>query len=281
MRFYFFDFYGKNGWMRAKTKEAMLPRAVHQTLMRSTGFAAALLGAQLLQVVSTPIHADESVPLQATQPQHETRVDMGWAGAKGSKHFIGRASASRPMLLKVSEPASTSQEVWKALARSTWIADGKTNAPRVVYVFTDPNCPYCSKFWADARPWVESGQVQIRHVLVGILRPSSQGKAAALLASHDPASALHDYEARQTKGISSQMAAGHLHALDDPSLKPLEPIPADIDSRLLANAALMQALSMHATPAFVWRDDSGELRGQMGLPPDHLETVLGPKPGRG
>jgi len=49
-------------------------------------------------------------------------------------------------------------DVWKTLEKSTWIQDGKPDAPRVVYVFSDPNCPYCYKFWQAARPWVESGR---------------------------------------------------------------------------------------------------------------------------
>ena len=52
----------------------------------------------------------------------------------------------------------------------------KKDAPGTVYVFTDPNCPYCSKFWADARPWVDSGAVVLRHVMVGILTPTSAGR---------------------------------------------------------------------------------------------------------
>jgi thiol:disulfide interchange protein DsbG len=45
------------------------------------------------------------------------------------------------------------------LQNSSWIADGSIGARRVVYVFTDPNCPYCNKFWAEARPWVQAGKV--------------------------------------------------------------------------------------------------------------------------
>lgn len=61
--------------------------------------------------------------------------------------------------------------VWKQLGASHWIQDGKKDAPRTVYVFTDPNCPYCNKFWSDARPWVDSGKVVLRHVMVGERRP--------------------------------------------------------------------------------------------------------------
>jgi hypothetical protein len=44
------------------------------------------------------------------------------------------------------------------LASTTWIGEGRADAPRIVYVFTDLNCESCFKFWLDARPWVDSGR---------------------------------------------------------------------------------------------------------------------------
>ncbi|KDR25266.1 thiol:disulfide interchange protein DsbG [Caballeronia zhejiangensis] len=181
-------------------------------------------------------------------------------------------------VLKASAEPSISKELWAQLEHATWVVDGKPTAPKVVYVFTDPNCPYCSRFWVEARPWVDAGRMQIRHVLVGILTPSSPGKAAALLTSRDPSSALHDYEARQTKTVDAQMAAGHARALEDKTLPPLDPIPVDIAKKLAANAELMHAFTMQATPGFVWRDNAGAVQARTGLPPDQLESVLGPKP---
>ncbi|EKS72677.1 disulfide isomerase/thiol-disulfide oxidase [Burkholderia sp. SJ98] len=244
-------------------------------------------------------------PASSHQDVAESRYERRWPITRAPRHDrLGRAGA-QPLALYVtndgqnaiagtlidkngndlthdaleasSEP-SVSKELWGQLEHATWVVDGKPAAPKVVYVFTDPNCPYCSRFWAEARPWVDAGRVQIRHVLVGILTPSSPGKAAALLTSRDPSSALHDYEARQTKAVDAQMAAGHARALEDRTLAPLDPIPVDIAKKLAANAQLMQAFSMQATPGFVWHDNAGTIRARTGLPPDQLESVLGPKP---
>lgn len=75
---------------------------------------------------------------------------------------------------KVSRPQS--KVMWGKLKDSNWIADGSDKAETIVYAFTDPNCPYCKRFWSDARPWVDAGKVQIRHVIVGTLGESSQRK---------------------------------------------------------------------------------------------------------
>lgn len=189
----------------------------------------------------------------------------------------GRDLTRQALLTATDEGVSPT--FWQALDRAGWIADGRPQAPRIVYVFTDPNCPYCSKFWADARPWVQAGKVQLRHVIVGILTPSSPGKAAALLAAADPARALHDYEARQTAHVAREMAQGQARPLEDAGLKPLDPIPAAIKAKLDANLVLMQALSMQATPGFVWRDAKGVVHARTGMPPSLMQDVMGPKPG--
>lgn len=152
------------------------------------------------------------------------------------------------------------EAVWGQLAQSAWIADGRDDAPQTLYVFSDPNCPYCTMFWEQVRPWVTSGKVQVRHVMVGIIRPDSLGKSAALLAAKDPVKALADHE-RAGKGSP---------------LAPLTPIPEALNTRLQANQALMQSLGLSATPAIFYRDGQGRLQSLQGAPGEaRLTAVLG------
>jgi len=156
--------------------------------------------------------------------------------------------------------APMSKEVWAKMEKSNWIADGKADAPRIVYLFSDPNCPYCNVFWQQARPWVESGKVQLRHIMVGIIREDSPGKSAALLASKDPAQALQKHE---KAGKAS-------------SLKALENIPADVQAKLDANLAMMEELGLSATPAIFYLDEQQQLQSQQGAPrPETLGKILG------
>lgn len=166
---------------------------------------------------------------------------------------------------------------WSKLEASHWIEDGKKGAPRTVYVFTDPNCPYCNKFWADARPWVDSGKVVLRHVMVGILTPTSAGKAAALLADKDPAAALAAYERGHMDQNGKSIASGRARPLGDAGLKPMEDIPADIEGKLMANHRLMASLGLQATPAMVWRDGNGNVQMRTGASPSELPAILGPR----
>ncbi|WPE50921.1 thiol:disulfide interchange protein DsbG [Pseudomonas aeruginosa] len=136
------------------------------------------------------------------------------------------------------------------------------DAPRVVYLFSDPNCPYCTMFWEQARPWVDAGKVQLRHIMVGIIREDSEAKSAALLASKDPQKALHDHE---QAGKAS-------------TLKPLAKIPAAVRKQLAGNMELMESMGAAATPAIFYLNAEGRMQQQQGAPqPDQLAEILGPR----
>lgn len=170
----------------------------------------------------------------------------------------GRNVSEEPLDRLVNKPLGA--QAWKQLESSTWIADGSKNAPRVVYVFTDPNCPYCHKFWSDARPWVKAEKVQLRHVMVGILGPTSPGKAAALLTAKDPVAALAQHEQQQISG----------------GLKPLGTIPAEVRAQLDANHRLMTQLGSTATPTLVYKDAAGNVQKMQGAPTaEAMSKLLG------
>ena len=182
------------------------------------------------------------------------------------------------MLALPAAPFAQGAGAWEELERSAWIADGSPEAARVVYVFTDPNCPFCAKLWADARPWVASGKVQLRHVIVGILSPTSPGKAAALLGDKDPARALAAYEGLHAPAMAKALAEGaRPRPLGDEGLSPMASIPARIAEKLDANARLMASFGLPATPGLVWRDAKGAIHARAGAPDSVLPEILGPR----
>jgi thiol:disulfide interchange protein DsbG len=173
----------------------------------------------------------------------------------------GQDLSRAPLEKLVYEPMS--KEIWAKLEKTTWIADGSQTAPKIVYLFSDANCPYCNMFWEQARPWVKAGKVQLRHIMVGIIREDSAAKAAALLADKNPEVALTKHEAA---GRSS-------------TLKPLAKIPADIQAKLDGNMELMNQMGLSATPSIFYLDDKGQMQQIQGAPQGKaLEEMLGPKP---
>lgn len=159
------------------------------------------------------------------------------------------------------------QQLWSDLERTHWIGDGKPDAPQIAYVFTDPNCPYCNQLWRDARPLVQSGQLQLRHILVGILRPSSEGKAAAILAAKAPEQAL----------ASHALAYADAHGKNPETLgiAALQRIPLSARDALANNLSLMNSMGLRATPATIWKNAQGMVLTRTGMPPGLLDHVMG------
>ncbi|HEB0853402.1 thiol:disulfide interchange protein DsbG [Citrobacter werkmanii] len=156
--------------------------------------------------------------------------------------------------------APAGREMWQRMEKAHWILDGKKEAPVIVYVFADPFCPYCKQFWQQARPWVESGKVQLRTLLVGVIKPESPATAAAILATKDPAKTWHDYEASSGK-----------MKLDMPASPPSEQLKA-----LNINQKLMDDLGANVTPAIYYMSKDNTLQQEVGLPDkEKLNIIMG------
>ena len=158
-------------------------------------------------------------------------------------------------------------QAWTDLERSHWIADGKPDAPTIAYVFTDPNCPYCNQLWREARPFVQSGQLQLRHILVAILRPSSEGKAAAILSAQSPAQALASH--------AQAYADAQGKSPDTLGIAPLARIPLSARDALANNLSLMTGMGIRATPATIWKNASGTVQTRTGMPPGLMTELMG------
>ncbi len=79
-------------------------------------------------------------------------------------------------------------DYWQALTHTHYIQEGSKGP--IVYDFYDPNCPYCHEIYTWLQNPIRSKQIRVRFITVGFLRPSSAGKAAAILAAKNPLAAL-------------------------------------------------------------------------------------------
>lgn len=155
-----------------------------------------------------------------------------------------------------------SDQAWADLESATWVLDGKADAPRVIYTFTDANCPYCHLFWEAARPWVDAGKVQLRHLLVGLIKEDSPTKAAAILGASDRSAALRENEVKYDQG----------------GITPAKSVPEDVQRTLDDNQMLMLSMGFRGTPGIIVRDAEGLIQKYNGMPQQGvLAEVLGPR----
>jgi thiol:disulfide interchange protein DsbG len=131
------------------------------------------------------------------------------------------------------------------MGQATSISEG--NGPHLIYVFFDPNCPYCHKLYEELRPYVKTGGLEVRWVPVGILTRTSLGKAAAILEAKSPIQAFYKNEDDWNFG-------------DTPN-GGIEPLPKPAESavfKLNANAALLNEAGISGVPVTVFRGDDGK-----------------------
>lgn len=155
-----------------------------------------------------------------------------------------------------------SEKTWAQLEAATWVLDGDADAPRVVYTFSDANCPYCHRFWEAARPWVDSGKVQLRHLFVGVIKADSPAKAAAILEAPDPSAALLENEKNFAQG----------------GITPAKGVSNRVQKILDENQMLMQVNGFRGTPGIIVQQSDGLISKFNGMPQaGQLVEVLGPR----
>lgn len=177
---------------------------------------------------------------------------------EGNGNDLTREYAAR----YIANPAYAS--VAEQLAQdSRLVSEGGEGAPEI-YVFADPNCIFCHKFWQQTRNWVAEGKVRLHWVMVGFLKPSSPGFSAAIMNADDRAAALRMFKENISKNG------------DGSGISELTPIPADLQRALEQHSQWMAELGFSGTPGLLLRDTNGQWRGQTGVPKlEALGRMLG------
>lgn len=148
------------------------------------------------------------------------------------------------------------QKAWANAAKTAWILDGSAKAKHVIYAIGDPNCSACHKFYSDTRSYVDSGDLAIRWILVGFLRPSSPGMAMAIINAKDPGALLKQNENQ----FNSNKEQGGIPPLANPS--------ADLKAKFDGNMKFMSDHQFTVTPVIIFKDSQGKAHTAMGAVPE-------------
>lgn len=145
-------------------------------------------------------------------------------------------------------------------ADPTLVDEGSPKAPPL-YVFADANCIYCNKLWNELRPYVTAGKVRVHWAMLAFLKPSSQGRAAAILAAPDKVAALFADESKFDR------------TNEEGGIAPLDPVPDDIAAVLNRHASEMASTGANGTPLLLYRNE-GKWQSVDGMPTD-IQAFVG------
>lgn len=136
-------------------------------------------------------------------------------------------------------------------ASSYLVNEGPADKPEI-YVFSDPNCPYCHKFWQQTRDWVDQGKVRIHWIMVGFLKPSSAGISATILTSDEPPRTMNAFESQRDRGPNR--------------IEPMTNIPDNLKAVIDQHGQLMADLGFSGTPGVFFQNADGNWQAITGLP---------------
>lgn len=144
--------------------------------------------------------------------------------------------------------------MWKKLTAAEGITEGSDKASCKVVVFADTFCPYCKQFWKAVQPAVKADKVEMKTLLVAMLKPESGRYASAILSASDPVKAWRDFEISNGK-IS-------------PTLP--ERTPEAASKQIMYNQHLMDTLGANGTPAIYYLSKDSRLQQIVGMPDEEM-----------
>lgn len=162
-----------------------------------------------------------------------------------------KAAIAQGIVPKPMPPA----EVATQAARAPGFVVG--HAGPLIMAFEDPNCSACRFFMQSVAGQIKAGQLRVKIIPVGMLKPDSLGRAATILSSKNPAAAWQQNEA----AFDLKNEEGGYPVMAHPS--------ADSIKAIQANTALLAKTGKVATPAIVSCDGS----------PSHPTVTYGYAPG--
>ncbi|WP_031406291.1 thioredoxin fold domain-containing protein [Thiomonas sp. FB-Cd] len=190
-------------------------------------------------------------------------------GTRSMRRHVLRSLALLPLvgrlpLAHAAQSTGQADAVWSQIHEATWIGEGR--GTRVLYIFFDPNCPYCHQLYGMLRAFVGKADVQLRWIVLGMLTPSSLPKAAAILQAANPLQAFHTNEADYDFAANGQPGGG---------ITPATTITPKAREELARNLAIYRAHKLFGVPVLLWRTASGRAALLVGVPSDaQLKDII-------
>lgn len=147
--------------------------------------------------------------------------------------------------LKYLQPKGSAQLI-KQASQTNWLQQGKASAPHKLYAVIDPNCIFCHRFYETIQPQIKAGTVSVRWIIAGFIKPSSRGKALAILGAKDPLQALAENEAKFNEKIEEGGAT------------PLKNADTITTSKYIRNQQFVTSHKINETPTLLYTSTKGK-----------------------
>lgn len=200
----------------------------------------------------------------AVETQMTARDDFKPCTRRQALAAIGAATLAMLAPAASAQTAAQAAGILKQADKLTWIAEG--GGKRAVYIFFDPNCPFCHHLYGKLRPMVGKNDLQFRWVPLGMLTASSLPKAAAIVQATDPLAAFRKNEDDYDFAANGQPGGGIL---------PATTITPKARKELDANRAVYNSQKLFGVPVMLWHSADDQAHMVVGVPGDEeLQKIL-------
>jgi thiol:disulfide interchange protein DsbG len=93
---------------------------------------------------------------------------------------------------------------------NTVLTEGQADAEKELWVFFDPNCPYCHTIWETTRSFIDSGELKVHWMPVAFLSNTSAGKVAKFWQAEDQVAVFNEAEAKFNQGGSTPLRSSEI-----------------------------------------------------------------------
>jgi thiol:disulfide interchange protein DsbG len=164
---------------------------------------------------------------------------------------------------KTKAPVMDSDEltnfIWTTLENTFYIEKGNPSAP-VIYIFSDIFCGHCNELSEKLNKYINTSEIRVRYIPVGILSEGSVKGAMGILSSVDAVAAWTDY-------------------YDNGNIDILSTIPTEQGlDRLEKNLVAFDELKLRGTPSLFYKTKDGEVKflyGQPGSMEEFINDITG------
>jgi len=157
--------------------------------------------------------------------------------------------------------SDNAKSVYHGLPQQVGFVEGNVNAPHKIIALIDPNCIFCHRLYEVLKPHIASGQLTVKWVVAGFLKPDSAGKSYAILSSKDPIKALAENEAH----FNEHTETGAINPIQNPDTK--------VKQAVTDANAFLQNNQLPGTPAMIYLDENNKPQIIEGMP-NHAQLKI-------
>ena len=181
---------------------------------------------------------------------------IGWGGSwRGPVALL--AALMAPLMVASARAAmafgpASPQAILRAVRHDTHaIPEG--HGVHQLYVFVDPNCPFCHQLFERLQPLIGPHHLTVHWIVAGFLRATSAGKAVAILGARRPLAALMRNERHFEPGK------------DDGGIQPVA-VRGPAARALAVNNRLLAMTGPELVPTLIYRNVAGQVVMHQGVP---------------